>query len=303
MLVHPGAAQFAAESDFHPPPRRDIAGRRQWGPSVTRGNEPGRPVLPVQTAWPPQLSGLQHLQPIAITGVFARPLRRRDHPLMRGHYETRMASAATAIPPMAAWPDARYIVFSSDASDLVPGDTNGYCDVFSADASGARDSGQPIHDRRSRRNGPSCQPVLTPDGRYIAFVSASTNLAAAQLPDVYLRDLTGRTTVAASSGLASASTSAVIAGLSIFHQRALCPCSAARPRTSPRKSNQTNGGVLRPRLRGWRAHLGQQRSQHHCHRVHRRFESVLRTPGHERDNGAKVAFKTGSNIDATDGDL
>ena len=48
-------------------------------------------------------------------------------------------------------PDGRYVVFTSDASDLVAGDTNGYSDIFVRDMAGRDDgAGQPVH-RRGRR--------------------------------------------------------------------------------------------------------------------------------------------------------
>lgn len=71
--------------------------------------------------------------------------------------------------------DGRYVAFSSLSSDLVSGDTNGVQDVF-------------IHDRASgitRRissgiwgegNGISKAPVISADGRYIAFQSFANNL-------------------------------------------------------------------------------------------------------------------------------
>ncbi|MGK5632372.1 TolB family protein [Streptomyces sp. URMC 123] len=64
--------------------------------------------------------------------------------------------------------DGRYAVFASDASNLVPGDTNGLRDVFVRD----------LRDRTTRRvAGPpgtaTDQPALSADGRYLAFTAAT----------------------------------------------------------------------------------------------------------------------------------
>lgn len=71
-----------------------------------------------------------------------------------------------------------FVVFQSDSSDLLPGDTNDVSDIFVRDiqagtnilVSGAMDGGW--------GNGAATDPVMTPDGRYVAFVSAATNLVA-----------------------------------------------------------------------------------------------------------------------------
>ena len=96
-------------------------------------------------------------------------------------------------------PDGRYVAFTSAASDLVPDDTNGIPDVFVCDvqsgttslASPGAISTQMIFDSMSD------SPVITPDGRYVAFFSSATNLVPGQTlaGDIYVRDfVTGTTT-------------------------------------------------------------------------------------------------------------
>jgi Tol biopolymer transport system component len=73
--------------------------------------------------------------------------------------------------------DGRYVVFYTAASNLAPQDTNDVYDVFLHDRqtgetsliSGAPDG--------SPGNGGSTQPTISPDGRYIAFLSEASNLA------------------------------------------------------------------------------------------------------------------------------
>ncbi|HZU34552.1 MAG TPA: hypothetical protein VFA18_01515, partial [Gemmataceae bacterium] len=97
-------------------------------------------------------------------------------------------------------PDGRYVVFQSYASNLVANDTNGQMDVFAWDLqthattlvsvnSSGTDSG----------NGTSQNPVISADGRYVAFESTAPDLVANDnnnASDVFVRDLqTGTTTL------------------------------------------------------------------------------------------------------------
>ena len=93
--------------------------------------------------------------------------------------------------------DGRYVVFQSDASDLLPGDTNGVTDIFLRDTftgitvliNVAADGGF--------ANVASTEPVMTPDGTCVAFISAATNLVAGDtngIPGVFVRDLITQTT-------------------------------------------------------------------------------------------------------------
>ncbi len=90
-------------------------------------------------------------------------------------------------------PDGRYVVFLSSAPNLVPGDTNGRVDVFVHDrceANGNPVGGcTPTTERVSVSSSgaqadydsigaPIAPPVISGDGRYVAFVSKATNLVA-----------------------------------------------------------------------------------------------------------------------------
>jgi Tol biopolymer transport system component len=129
--------------------------------------------------------------------------------------------------------DGRYVLFRSDAPNLVDGDTNGESDAFvrdrltgktrrippagigvnagvlSADGRYAvLEAGDNIYryDLRSRHllsltsgaNGWNQDPSVSADGRYAAFTSIASNLVRGdtnKLPDVFVRDvLTGKTT-------------------------------------------------------------------------------------------------------------
>ncbi len=96
--------------------------------------------------------------------------------------------------------DGRYVAFSSTASNLVPGDTNGAVDVFVHDLRTGRTTRASLdsHGRQTNRGSGSWDSALSAHGRYVAFTSNASNLVAHDtnnLADVFVRDLrTGRTT-------------------------------------------------------------------------------------------------------------
>ncbi len=100
-------------------------------------------------------------------------------------------------------PDGRYVAFASTASNLVPGDTNGIQDIFVRDLqAGVTMLASPGATVVAGATGPSRSdsPQLTPDGRYVAFLSTATNLVpgVTTVGEVYVRDLTGAATYLAS---------------------------------------------------------------------------------------------------------
>jgi len=95
--------------------------------------------------------------------------------------------------------NGRYAVFESSASDLVPGDTNNVADVFVRDLVAGTTLLVSVSTNGGSANGASRSSVMTPDGRYVAFVSEASNLVPNDtngIPDVFVRDLqTGTTTL------------------------------------------------------------------------------------------------------------
>ena len=99
--------------------------------------------------------------------------------------------------------DGRYVLFESSASDLVFGDTNGVSDIFVRDMITGTTVPASVSTNGDLGNGASRNAVMTPDGRYVAFVSAANNLVAGDTngtSDVFLRDLQSGTTILASVG-------------------------------------------------------------------------------------------------------
>jgi ELWxxDGT repeat protein/predicted outer membrane repeat protein len=87
--------------------------------------------------------------------------------------------------------DGRYVAFDSEASDLVPGDTNGQRDVFVYDRQTNLIERVSLASDGSQTNGNSNIPSISADGRYVAFTSAATNLVPGDTnscPDVFVYD-------------------------------------------------------------------------------------------------------------------
>lgn len=95
-------------------------------------------------------------------------------------------------------PDGRYIAFDSSATDLHPADTSGILDVFVRDVVvGSNYLISARLDGLSGGSGNSEKPVMSGDGRWIAFQSTSSNLATNDVTttmDVFLRDRQNGTT-------------------------------------------------------------------------------------------------------------
>ncbi|GAA3491890.1 hypothetical protein [Streptomyces cremeus] len=73
--------------------------------------------------------------------------------------------------------DGRYVVFRSEAANLVPGDTNNASDVFLRDLAEGTTVRVSTAANGAQADGPADGPTISADGTHVAFVSAATNLA------------------------------------------------------------------------------------------------------------------------------
>lgn len=98
--------------------------------------------------------------------------------------------------------DGRYVIFISDATNLIAGDTNGVTDVFVRDRVAGTTERVNIASDGTQANGRSRQLAdISSDGRYVVFDSAADNLVEGDtipsspgLADQFIHDrLTGRT--------------------------------------------------------------------------------------------------------------
>ncbi len=102
-------------------------------------------------------------------------------------------------------PDGRYVVFDSDATNLVQNDTNGLPDVFRKDTSTGAAVRCSTDSSDAQGNGASLQPAINQDGRYIVFESDATNLVANDtngVRDIFRKDLLSGETLRCSTDAA-----------------------------------------------------------------------------------------------------
>ena len=88
------------------------------------------------------------------------------------------------------------VVFSAQAANLVANDSNGKSDIFLRDVSAGTTHRVSISSSGAQSNGPSYDPSISADGRYIAFQAAAPNLVANdsnQTWDIYVRDTVAHT--------------------------------------------------------------------------------------------------------------
>ncbi|MCJ7548509.1 MAG: hypothetical protein MUQ30_02365, partial [Anaerolineae bacterium] len=99
------------------------------------------------------------------------------------------ADGASAWPEISA--DGSIVVFSSTATNLVEGDTNNFEDVFVVDLQSGAVEWVSHPASGGQADVASSQPAISGDGRFVAFVSAATNLvtgATSGWEEIYLYD-------------------------------------------------------------------------------------------------------------------
>lgn len=99
--------------------------------------------------------------------------------------------------------DGRWVVFASTASNLVPGDSNGWSDVFVFDRWVGTLERVSVRSDGTQANGASGAPSISSDGRIVAFESVATNLVSSDTNnrrDIFVRDRQARTTTRVSVG-------------------------------------------------------------------------------------------------------
>jgi Tol biopolymer transport system component len=93
--------------------------------------------------------------------------------------------------------DGRYVVYTSLATNLVPGDVNGVQDIFRFDRQTGVTVLVSVATGGAQANGDSRSPSMSADGRYIAFASDASNLTQVDqnfAVDLFVRDMVAGTT-------------------------------------------------------------------------------------------------------------
>jgi Tol biopolymer transport system component len=99
--------------------------------------------------------------------------------------------------------DGRFVAFVSDASNLVPGDTNGATDVFVRDRMARTTTRASVSSSGVQENADAESVAISADGRFVVFGSAATNLVLGDTngaTDVFVRDRQAGTTTRVSLG-------------------------------------------------------------------------------------------------------
>jgi Tol biopolymer transport system component len=97
--------------------------------------------------------------------------------------------------------DGRYVVFQSDASNLVTGDTNDATDIFLHDRMTGTTTRVSVAGDGAQGNDDSLTPAISVNGRYVTFTSLASNLVVNDTNndrDVFVRDLVAGTNELAS---------------------------------------------------------------------------------------------------------
>ncbi len=87
--------------------------------------------------------------------------------------------------------DGRYVVFGSAATNLVAGDTNGLHDIFVHDRQTGNTSRVSVSSNGEQGDSNSYLPIMSANGRYVAFNSVATNLVAGDTNgwlDIFVHD-------------------------------------------------------------------------------------------------------------------
>ena len=115
--------------------------------------------------------------------------------------------------------DGNTVAFLSRAFNLVPGDGNGEADVFVRDLTATTTQRVSVsHESREAELG-STSPVISGDGRVVAFISTATNLVAGGTTgqQVFVRHMVDRTTECVSINTAGALANRAVQSPSLSH--------------------------------------------------------------------------------------
>ncbi|MEG4632536.1 calcium-binding protein [Microcoleus sp. AR_TQ3_B6] len=93
--------------------------------------------------------------------------------------------------------DGRFVAFSSDATNLVPGDTNNSTDIFVRDLSTNTTTRVSVSSTGNQGNEDFYTPFISADGRFVTFSSEASNIVPGDTnnkEDIFVRDLLTNTT-------------------------------------------------------------------------------------------------------------
>ncbi|MFZ1428317.1 MAG: hypothetical protein WAS21_16270 [Geminicoccaceae bacterium] len=104
----------------------------------------------------------------------------------------RQSDGPSGIYDLSLSADGRFVAFDSLATNLVPGDTNDAADIFVRDRKLGTTRRASLGPGNISGNGPSQDPAISADGRFVSFFSYATNLVPGDtngVRDVFVRTL------------------------------------------------------------------------------------------------------------------
>jgi Tol biopolymer transport system component len=131
----------------------------------------------------------------AAQDVFLRDTRNRTTVLVSVSSSGAQVQGRNDVQALSA--DGRYVLFTSDATTLVPGDTNGERDVFLRDTQNRTTVRVNLASSGAQADGYTIFATMSADARYVAFQSAATNLVPGDTngaQDIFVRDVVSGTT-------------------------------------------------------------------------------------------------------------
>ena len=202
--------------------------------------------------------------------VFVRDLRSGTTERVSVATDGSQGNSYSESPAISA--DGRYVAFVSGASNLVPGDTNDFEDVFVRDRQSGTTQRVNVATDGTEANDGSFSPAISADGRYVAFESYGSNLVPGDtndLGDVFVRDLRSGTTQRVSVATDGTQANGDSDWPGDQRRRALRGLRVGRVEPRARRHEPHHGRVrARPAVghhpagqRGHRRHPGQQRQR------------------------------------------
>ncbi len=183
--------------------------------------------------------------------VFLRDLVSGTTTLLSQGLGGQPSNGGSTVPDLSA--DGSVAVFRSDASNLVTGDTNWSADVFAFEFATGTLARMSVRSNGVEGNGRSSTPVVSFDGRFVAFESLSTNLAGVDTNgswDVFIHDRQLATTALVSVNDAGVQGSGLSAGPSISHDGRFVGYRSAAANLVARDTNGLDDMFVHDRLVG-----------------------------------------------------
>jgi hypothetical protein len=149
--------------------------------------------------------------------------------------------------------DARFVAFVSSSTNFVPGDNNGFDDVFVRDRVLGTTSRVSLAIGGVQGNGDVfLAPALSDDGRFVVFASRATNLTPEAAPGLFVRDRRFGTTalVSASAAGVAGNSGGVAGGAAISGDGRFVAFDSAATNLTPNDTNGAGDVFVRDRRRG-----------------------------------------------------